>query len=80
MLVTLVIFAINFVMLLIFNILAFLIEAEWMIYSDELFSIILSIGETMLIYIVAQYCMYMLMHWIYTKYTDLGGAGYDTEL
>lgn len=78
-LVTLVIFAINLLMLLVFNILAFLIEAEWIIYSDELFSILLSIGETILIYVVAQYCMYMLMHWIYNKYTDLGGAGYETD-
>lgn len=77
--VTLVIFAINFLALLIFNILAFLIEAEWLIYADELGSILLSILETVLIYIVIQYGMYMLIHWIYTKYTDEGGSSLDKE-
>ena len=72
MLVTVVIFAINFVAQLIFDILAFLIEVEWMIYIDELGSIILSILETAIIYIVIQYGIYMLMHKIYTKYTDHG--------
>lgn len=73
--VTLVIFAINFVALLIFDILAFLIEVEWLIYADELGSIFASIFETALIYIVIQYAVYMLTHFIYTKYTDQGGRG-----
>ncbi len=77
--VTLVIFVINFIALLIFNILAFLIEAEWLIYADELGSILLSVLEAVVIYVVFQYCMYMLMHWIYTKYTDLGGSSSDKE-
>ena len=75
--VTLVIFAINFLALLIFNILDFLIEADWLIYADELGSIFASIFETIFVYVVFQYCMYMLMHWIYKKYTDLGGSGSD---
>ena len=70
--VTLVIFIINFVALLIFDILAFLIEVEWLIYADELGSIFLSILETAVIYIVIQYSIYMLMHYIYAKYTDTG--------
>ena len=73
LLVTIVIFAINFVAQLIFDILAFLIEVEWMIYIDELGSIFLSILETAIIYIVVQYGIYMLMHNIYTKYTDHSG-------
>ncbi len=77
MLVTLVIFAINLVTLLIFNVFAFLIESEWMIYLDELGAIFLSILETAFIYIVLQYIMYMVIHLIYTKYTDLGGSGCD---
>ena len=78
LLVTLVIFAINFVVQLIFDILAFLIEVEWMIYIDELGSIFASIFETMFIYIVIQYCVYMLVHYIYTKYTDHGGTGLES--
>lgn len=73
--VTLVIFAINFIVQLIFDILAFLIEVEWMIYIDELGSIFASIFETALIYIVIQYCIYMLVYYIYTKYTDHDGTG-----
>ena len=79
MVVTLVIFVINFIALLIFDILAFLIEVEWLIYADELGSIFASIFETALIYIVIQYAMYMLTHYIYTKYTDIGGSGTDKE-
>lgn len=75
MLVTIVIFAINFVVLLIFDILAFLIEVEWMIYIDELGSIFASILETAIIYIVVQYAIYMLTHNIYSKYTDHAGTG-----
>lgn len=78
LLVTLVIFAINFVIQLIFDILAFLIEVEWMIYIDELGSIFASIGETVFIYIVIQYCIYMLVHYIYTKYTDHSGTGLES--
>jgi hypothetical protein len=74
-LVTLVIFAINFVAQLIFDILAFLIEVEWMIYIDELGSILASILETAIIYIVVQYAIYMLTHNIYSKYTDHAGTG-----
>ncbi len=79
MLVTLVIFAINFVVLLIFDILPFLIEVEWMIYIDELGSIFASILETAIIYLVIQYAIYMLMHYIYTKYTDHSGNGIDSS-
>ena len=77
MLVTIVIFAINFVVLLIFDILAFLIEVEWMIYIDELGSILASILETAIIYIVVQYAIYMLTHNIYSKYTDHAGTGVE---
>lgn len=79
LIVTFVIFAINFVVLLIFDILAFLIEVEWLIYAEELGSIFLSILETAFIYIVIQYAMYMLTHYIYSKYTDKGGSGLDSE-
>ncbi len=79
LIITLVIFAINFVALLIFDILAFLIEAEWMIYASELGSIFLSILEAVIIYVVVQYAMYMLMHYIYNKYTDEGGSSSDAE-
>lgn len=79
MVITLVIFVINFIALLIFDILAFLIEVEWLIYAEELGSIFTSIFETALIYIVIQYAMYMLTHYIYTKYTDQGGSGTDKE-
>ena len=75
--VTFVIFIINFACLLIFDILAFLIEAEWMIYANELGSIFLSILEVAIIYIVIQYTVYMLVHHIYTKYTDLGATVKD---
>ena len=77
LLVTLVIFAINFIIQLIFDILAFLIEVEWMIYIDELGSILLSVLETAVIYLGVQYCIYMLVHYIYKKYTDHGGNGND---
>ena len=77
--VTFVIFIINFACLLIFDILAFLIEAQWLIYANELGSIFLSILETAIIYIVIQYTVYMLVHHVYTKYTDLGATIKDEE-
>ena len=79
LLVTLVIFAINFVVLLIFDIIRFLIEVQWLIYIDELGSILLSVLETTLIYLVIQYLLYMLMHHIYAKYTAHGGNGNDSN-
>lgn len=78
--VTLVVFAINFVALLIFDILAFLIEAEWLIYANELGSIFISILEAIITYVVVQYLMYMLIHFIYNKYTDEGGSSSESEL
>ena len=75
LLVTLVIFVINFVIQLIFDIIVFLIEVEWMIYIDELGSILLSILETVGIFIIFQYCIYMLLHYVYKKYTDHSGTG-----
>lgn len=73
LLVTLVIFAINLIIQLVFDIIAFLIEVEWMIYIDELGSIVLSIFETIAIFIIFQYCTYMLLHYIYKKHTDNNG-------
>ena len=68
--VTLVIFAINFASLLFFNILAFLIEAEWLISLEELGSILGSILETAFLYIVFQYAIYMIMHKVFEKSTQ----------
>ena len=68
--VTLIIFGINLLVQLIFNVLAFLIECEFLIYADELWSIIGSILETIVIYGGIQFGMYYLTHYVYSKFTD----------
>lgn len=74
MIATITILVINIFSAVFFNIIPFLKENNFLVYREEVWSIVFELIESFIIYGPIQFAMYYVTHHLYSKYTDKTNA------